>query len=232
MGVRLILWGAAAILAAGSAAAQPAPTAPDAQPARLHAGGAGGATLSDPSSIEPFLDGYVAAAMADQYPPGMMVAVATRDRVFVKAYGLADADGNILATDKTLFRIASISKTFVWTAVMVLVDEGKLDLDADVDAYLKTVKVGQRGMAPVTLRDLMAHRPGFEDTFGDFFQSKSGRTFEEALARTKPARASRRQASARHTRTGEPISRRKLSPTFPVCLSTSLSPRVFSRPRA
>lgn len=134
------------------------------------------------------LDGYVAAAMADQYPPGMIVAVATKDEVFVKAYGLADAEKNIRATDRTLFRIASISKTFVWTAVMMLVDEGKLDLDADVDTYLKTVKVGQRGLAPVTLRDLMAHRPGFEDTFGDFFQSKSGRTFEEALKRTKPAR--------------------------------------------
>ena len=157
-------------------------------PARLHASGAGGATLSDPSSIEPMLDGYVAAAMADQYPPGMMVAVATRDRVFVKVYGLADAEKNIRATDQTLFRIASISKTFVWAAVMILVDEGKLDLDADADLYLKNLTVGQRGMAPVTLRDLMAHRPGFEDTFGDFFQSRSGRSFEEALMRTKPAR--------------------------------------------
>ncbi len=161
---------------------------PSSVPVRLHAGGAGGATLSDPSSIEALLDGYVAAAMADQYPPGMMVAVATRDRVFVKAYGLADAEKNIRATDTTLFRIASISKTFVWTAVMILVDEGKIDLDADVDTYLTKVKVGQRGMAPVTMRDLMAHRPGFEDTFGDFFQSKSGRTFEEALKRTRPAR--------------------------------------------
>jgi CubicO group peptidase (beta-lactamase class C family) len=164
---------------------------PPPSPQRLHAAGAGVATLSDPSSIEPFLDGYVANAMADQYPPGMMVAIATRDAVFVKAYGLADAEKNIRASDTTLFRIASISKTFVWAAVMMLVDEGKIDLDADVDTYLKTVKVGQRGQPPVTMRDLMAHRPGFEDTFGDFFQSRSGRTYEEALQRTKPARVAR-----------------------------------------
>ncbi len=177
------------------AAPSPAPSeavapsiSPPPSPRRLHAGGAGVATLSDPSSIEPFLDGYVANAMADQFPPGMMVAVATRDAVFVKAYGLADAEKNIRASDTTLFRIASISKTFVWTAVMMLVDEGKIDLDADIDTYLKTVKVGQ---PPVTMRDLMAHRPGFEDTFGDFFQSKSGRSFEEALKRTKPARVAR-----------------------------------------
>jgi len=184
----LILGGIGFLFALLSAATAPAAAQ---SPARLHSGGAGGATLSDPSSIEAFLDGYAAAAMADQYPPGMMVAVATRDRVFVKAYGLADAGKNIRATDRTLFRIASISKTFVWTAVMILVDEGKLDLDADVDTYLKTVKVGQRGLPPVTLRDLMAHRPGFEDTFGDFFQSRSGRTFEEALARTRPQRVAR-----------------------------------------
>jgi len=181
----IFLFFAAVLLAAGELAAQPAPSSP---PPRLHSGGAGGATLSDPASIEAFLDGYAAAAMADQYPPGMMVAVVTRDRVFVKAYGLADAEKNIRASDRTLFRIASISKTFVWAAVMTLVDDGKLDLDADVDTYLKTVKVGQRGMTPVTLRDLMAHRSGFEDTFGDFFQAKTGRNFEAALARTRPQR--------------------------------------------
>ncbi len=155
---------------------------------RLHAGPAAKATLSDISSIEPFLDGYAAAAMADQYPPGMMVAVATRDQVFVKAYGVATMETGEKATPETLFRIASISKTFVWIAVTMLADEGKLDLSADVNLYLKTVNVPEKFGKPVTLNDLMAHRPGFEDTFGDFFQSGKGRTIEEALAKTRPAR--------------------------------------------
>ncbi len=188
MNLRHFLASVCLLMLSQPAAAQGSTVTPSATPARLHAAGAGGATLSDPSSIEPFLDGFVANAMADQYPPGMMVAVATRDRVFVKAYGLADAEKNVRAADTTLFRIASISKTLVWVAVMMLVDDGKLDLDADVDSYLKSVKVGVRGMRPVTLRDLMAHRPGFEDTFGDFFQSRTGRNFEEALLHTKPAR--------------------------------------------
>lgn len=171
-------------LLAGPAAAQSEPSIER----LIHAGPAGRATLSDPSSIEAFLDGYVAAAMADQYPPGMMVAVATRDEVFVKAYGAANMETGERASPETLFRIASISKTFVWTAVMMLVDEGKLDLDADVNTYLKTVKVKERFGKPVTLNDLMAHRPGFEDTLGVFFQSGTGRSFEEALAKTAPAR--------------------------------------------
>ncbi|MEK7265923.1 MAG: serine hydrolase [Pseudomonadota bacterium] len=154
----------------------------------IHAGAPSRATLSDLASIEPFLDGYVASNMADQYPPGMMVAVATKDAVFVKAYGVANMATGEKATPETLFRIASISKTFVWTAVMMLADDGKLDLDADVNTYLKSVKVKERFGKPVTLNDLMAHRPGFEDTFGDFFQSGKGRSFEEALTHTAPAR--------------------------------------------
>lgn len=142
----------------------------------------------DPASIERFLDGYVAAAMADQYPPGVMVAVATPDASFVKAYGVRDFKTGKAATPDTLFRIASISKTFVWTAVMMLADEGKIDLDADINQYLKTIKIPDAFGAPVTMNDLMAHRAGFEDTFGNFFESRGGRTLEEALIRHMPKR--------------------------------------------
>ncbi|MEQ8177774.1 MAG: serine hydrolase domain-containing protein [Amphiplicatus sp.] len=142
----------------------------------------------DPASIETFLDGYVAAQMADQYPPGMMVAVATRDQSFVKAYGVADWETGASATPDTLFRIASISKTFVWTSVMMLVDEGKLDLGADVNGYLTQFKIPEAFGAPVTLNHLMTHRAGFEDTLGDFFEAKTGRTAAESLERHMPKR--------------------------------------------
>lgn len=176
--------GLAAFAGAAPARAQIAPSAER----MIHAGAAGRATVSDPTSIEPFLDGYAAAAMAGQYPPGMMVAVATKDAVFVKAYGVSNIETGEKATTETLFRIASISKTFVWTAVMMLADEDKIDLSADVNTYLKTVRVKKKFGKPVTLNDLMAHRPGFEDTLGDFFQSGKGRSYEEALSHTAPAR--------------------------------------------
>lgn len=140
------------------------------------------------AELEPFLDGFLAAQMADNYPPGVTVAIATPDEVFVKAYGVADYDEGAPATPDTLFRIGSVSKTFIWVSVMMLVDEGKLDLDEDVNVYLKNVEIPDAFGAPVTLNDLMAHRPGFEDTLGDFFESRSGRTFEEALIRHMPAR--------------------------------------------
>ena len=55
------------------------------------------------------------------------------------------------------YRIGSITKTFIWTAVMQLVEQGLIDLDADVNTYLDFEIPGQ----PITMLDLMAHAPGF-----------------------------------------------------------------------
>jgi CubicO group peptidase (beta-lactamase class C family) len=149
---------------------------------------AGEGAPRDPAALERFIDGYVAAAMADRYPPGLTIAVATPEAEFVKAYGVSNIETDAQATPDTLFRIASISKTFVWVSVMMLVDEGRLDLFEDVNVYLKAIKVPEAFGAPVTLNDLMAHRAGFEDTFGDFFESRTGRPLIEAMKRHAPKR--------------------------------------------
>ncbi|HRX38348.1 MAG TPA: serine hydrolase domain-containing protein [Parvularculaceae bacterium] len=140
------------------------------------------------AGIESYLDGIAAAQMGDDYPPGMTVAVATPEGAFVKSYGVADFDTGEPATPDTLFRIASVSKTFIWVSVMMLYDEGKIDLDADVNTYLKNIRIPEAFGAPVTMNDLMAHRAGFEDTLGDFFESRSGRTYEESMIRHMPKR--------------------------------------------
>jgi len=142
----------------------------------------------DPAELERFIDGYVAAAMADRYPPGLMIAVATPDKDFVKAYGVSNIDSGEAATPETLFRIASVSKTFVWVSIMMLRERGEVDLDVDVNRYLKSIEIPEAFGAPVTLNDLMAHRAGFEDTFGDFFESRKGRSMAEALKRHAPTR--------------------------------------------
>ena len=66
---------------------------------------------------------------------------------------------------ETLFRIGSVTKTFVWTAAMQLVEQGRLDLDADVNTYLTDIKIPEKFGAPITMNHLMAHRAGFEDSF-------------------------------------------------------------------
>lgn len=83
---------------------------------------------------------------------------------FVRAFGIADvAAGRPMTTD-TRLRLASMSKIFTTVAVMQLVDQGRLDLDRDVNAYLGVrVPPGIDGR-PVTLRRILTHQAGFEDT--------------------------------------------------------------------
>jgi len=122
---------------------------------------------SDPGEVEDFLDLVMPAALARYNVPGATVAVVDDGRLVVaKGYGYSDvANRTEVDGESTLFSIGSITKLFTWTAVMQLVEEGKIDLDADVNAYLKDMQIpdtypGQ----PVTMRHLMTHTAGFEDT--------------------------------------------------------------------
>lgn len=97
--------------------------------------------------------------------PGAVVVVVTRDAsVFAKGYGFSDINAKEpFTTGATLVRPGSISKLFTGIAVMQLVDEGKLDLDRDVNAYLDFTVPTPDGGVPVTLRLLLTHRAGFEE---------------------------------------------------------------------
>src|SRR5204862_7171941 len=68
-----------------------------------------------------------------------------------------------VSPETTLFRPGSISKLFTWTAVMQLVEQGKIDLDADVNTYLD-FKIPPRNGKPITMRNIMTHTSGFQET--------------------------------------------------------------------
>ncbi len=108
----------------------------------------------------------------------------------LKGYSQADANGlREVDPSDTLFRIGSISKTFTWTAVMMLLDRGQLDLNADVNDYLNDFQIQDAFDAPVTMADLMAHRAGFEDTLKVFQPNDDDpRSLGQILAQTQPAR--------------------------------------------
>ena len=89
--------------------------------------------------------------------------------LFAKGYGYADYEKKKpVSADETLFRPGSVSKLFTWTAVMQLVEQGKLDLDRDVNAYLD-FKIPDAFGQPITLKNLLAHTPGFEEQVKDLF---------------------------------------------------------------
>lgn len=141
--------------------------------------------------LEVYADGIVGAMLREHRIPGLILAVTDSDQArLLKGYGQANATGSRPAdASETMFRIGSISKTFTWTAVMMLVERGQLDLDRDVNDYLRGFKIEDAFDAPVTMNDLMAHRAGFEDSLRVFqFTDDDPRSLGEILALTQPAR--------------------------------------------
>ncbi len=116
------------------------------------------------ADVEAFLDGVMPAQLGPGDVGGAVVVVVKDGKVlFGKGYGFADVEKRVpVDWQTTLFRPGSISKLFTWTAVMQLVEQGKLDLDADVNTYLD-FKVPEAFGKPITLRDIMTHTPGYED---------------------------------------------------------------------
>jgi len=148
-------------------------------------------SCADPvdAQLEAYADGIVSAHMRQHLAPGVTVGVVKDDRVlFVKGYGYANVEERAAVSGlDTRFRIASISKTFIWTAVMMLVEQGKLDLDADVNTYLEGVELPRTFDTPVTLNHLMAHRAGFEQSIALFMHSDiGGMSVTDALNRDMP----------------------------------------------
>lgn len=122
--------------------------------------------------VEAFLDGLMPAQLQREDIAGAVVLVVKDGKVlFAKGYGYSDvAKKAPISPDGTLFRPGSVSKLFTWTAVMQLVEQGKLDLDRDVNDYLD-VKIPARESKPITLRDILTHTPGFEEAIQELFVS-------------------------------------------------------------
>lgn len=122
--------------------------------------------LSSRADLEPWLEGLMASQLRDYNIPGAVVSIVKNGRLFFyEGYGYSDIDVQKPVDPKTtLFRPGSYSKLFTWTAVMQLVEQGKLDLDTDINTYLKKFKVPDTFSKPITLRHLMTHTPGFEDS--------------------------------------------------------------------
>lgn len=138
-----------------------------------------------------FADGLAAAYLYDHNLPGLTISVTAPDAVRVlRGYGFADVDrARPVDPETTLFRIGSISKTFIWTAVMMQVDAGRLDLDADVNEYLDEIEIPDTFPAPVTMRHLMTHTPGFEIPVKLFVpRDDDPRSLAEVLSMSQPAR--------------------------------------------
>ena len=129
---------------------------------------------SDPAELEAFLDDLFAQDMEEYHIAGAAVSVVKDGGLFfAKGYGYADLENKIpVDPEQTGFRIGSVTKLFTWTAVMQLVEQGKLDLDADVNTYLD-FRIPATYPEPITLRHLLTHTSGFEQIRTDMLVSNA-----------------------------------------------------------
>ncbi len=121
---------------------------------------------SDPAEVKSFVDGLVNGYLEKYHISGATIAVVGgSELLYTQGYGSANiAENTPVDPYRHLFRIGSTSKLFVWTAVMQLVEQGKLDLDTNVNTYLKEFQIENPFAEPVTLRRLMSHTAGFEES--------------------------------------------------------------------
>src|SRR5262245_9643412 len=119
----------------------------------------------DAQELERFVDGVIDEQMQAEHIPGAaFVFVQNGEVVLAKGYGLANLERRQpVSAETTIFRIGSISKVFTAEAVMQLADRGELDLHADVNRYLKRVKVPATFAEPVTADHLLSHTAGFDE---------------------------------------------------------------------
>jgi CubicO group peptidase (beta-lactamase class C family) len=128
---------------------------------------------TDPAEMEAFMDGLLKKEMDENHIAGAAVSVVKDGKLFfAKGYGYADLENQTpVDPDKTLFKVGSVTKLFTWTAVMQLAEQGKLDLDADVNTYLD-FRIPDTYPQPITIKHLMTHTAGFEDQHVDLAKLK------------------------------------------------------------
>lgn len=119
-----------------------------------------GESSPEPTAAE--LDVLIATTMQDWKVPGASVAIVRGEQIFlVKGYGYRDLEQKKPATEKTLFRLASVTKSFTAAGVAALVTQGKLEWNKPVWDYLPEFRLYDEDLtAQVTLVDLLSHRTG------------------------------------------------------------------------
>ena len=176
----------------------PAPQGPEqAQPADAASAsgdstmpGGNGAPLTK-NDLDAWLDGYMPYAIGDGDIAGAVVVVVKDGEILTqRGFGYADVESRTpVDPEKTLFRPGSVSKLITWTAVMQQVEQGKIDLDADINQYLDFTIPAYDGQ-PVTMRQLMTHTAGFEEQVKDLIGSDRDAIppYDELLKRWIPRR--------------------------------------------
>ena len=102
--------------------------------------------------------------------PGVAIGIWNQGKEYTAGFGITSVEHPMPVTPNTLFQTGSISKTFTGTLLMILAEQGKVDLDAPVRKYIKDFKLRDESVTEqVTIRHLLTHQGGWVgDYFNDF----------------------------------------------------------------
>ena len=143
------------------------------------------------ADLEPFFDGIIPLQLERSDVAGATVLVMKNGKDLLrKGYGFSDVSKKKpVDPETTMFRLASVSKLFTWISVMQLGEQGKLDIDADVNEYLD-FQIAPAFGKPITLRNLMTHTGGFEEEIRDILLTdpKKATPLREFLMGNQPRR--------------------------------------------
>jgi CubicO group peptidase (beta-lactamase class C family) len=172
---------------ASSPVDSPKPQTPDAGPAST----ATGQHPLETADLQAFFDGILPMQLERSDVAGASVLVMQDGKVLLqKGYGYADVKTKKpVDPSTTIFRLASISKLFTWVSVMQLEEQGKLNIDADVNRYLD-FQIKPAFGKPITLRNLMTHTGGFEEVSRDVIitDPKQAISLRDFLIQNQPER--------------------------------------------
>lgn len=146
-----------------------------------------GAPARAPAVDAASIDAVVRAYRAVTRTPGIAVAV-THGRDVVRTAGYGRTAGGGAVTDRTVMAVASLSKSVTALAVLRLVDDGAVRLDAPVRGYLPEFTMADDRAAAITVRQLLDQTSGMSDTTYRSFSEHAPRTLREAVASMRTAR--------------------------------------------
>ncbi len=110
---------------------------------------------------------HIESLMKTHNIPGVSIGIYKSGEFLTTGFGVTSVDNPLPVTDKTLFQIGSITKTFTCTVIMRLVELGKLDLDAPLRSYFPEFKVSdEETSSKISIYHLLTHTAGW---LGDFF---------------------------------------------------------------
>lgn len=159
---------------------------------------AGGSLSAEAASSYPQVDEYIRRQMEDDNIPGMAVAVVQAGEIiYLNGLGVASLDTQLPVTLQTIFDLASVSKSFTALGVLLLRDDGLIDLDAPVKQYLPDFKMDDPRASEITVRQLLNQTSGLPGEFSAPLIFQDGEAaMQQVIASTSRLRLNREPGSS------------------------------------